>query len=197
MSCASIDLKDYFFGETSPAERHRAEQHLQDCAGCREELSRLQLTHAALGSLRDEELPRRIAFVSDQVFEPRWYQRLWRSGPHLGFVAASLLAAAILVHAFVRPAPVVTTASAPASISVDPAAIDRAVAARIGEAVNKAVAESEARQQKKTTELLQASERKYELDRRATIEAISAQSSYIQKALNRDYALANNLGSGQ
>ena len=41
---------------------------------CREELARLRLTLDALSTLREEEMPRRIAFVSDKVFEPRWWQ---------------------------------------------------------------------------------------------------------------------------
>jgi hypothetical protein len=46
-----------------------------------------------LASLEDEEIPRRIAFVSDRVFEPRWWQTMWRSGPVMGFASAALLAA--------------------------------------------------------------------------------------------------------
>jgi anti-sigma factor RsiW len=195
MSCEFIDLKEYFFGESSPEDRRRAEGHVAVCEACRDELSRLQMTQAALGALRDEELPRRIAFVSDKVFEPRWYQRLWRSGPQLGFVGAGLLACAILVHAFVqRPAVAVPP---PAVVQVDQATIERLVNERIGDAVTKAVAAVEARQQTKTVELLQAAERKYDLDRRATIEAIAAQTSMIQRMQSRDYALANNLGSSQ
>ena len=107
MSCSSFDIKEYFLGEAGLNERRRVESHIQMCEPCREELLRLQLTEASLMTLRDEEIPRRIAFVSDKVFEPRWYQRIWNSGPRLGFVAASLVACAILVHAFARPAPVV------------------------------------------------------------------------------------------
>jgi hypothetical protein len=50
-------------------------------------------------------MPHRIAFVSDKIFEPRGWAWLWNSAPRLGFVSAALLAAAILVHAFTRPAP--------------------------------------------------------------------------------------------
>jgi len=193
MSCESIDLKEYFFGEASLEDRRLAEGHLSACGTCRDELSRLQLTQAALGSLRDEELPRRIAFVSDKVFEPRWYRRLWRSGPQLGFIGAGLLSCAILVHAFVQPAvpaaPMVTAVA-------DQATIDRAVAERVEQAVVKAVADIEARQRKKTVEMLQAADRKHDLDRRATLEAISAQTSLIMRMQGRDYAVANNLTSG-
>ena len=42
-------------------------------------------------SLPDEEIPQRIAFVSDRVFEPSWWQTVWRSGPAMGFASAVLL----------------------------------------------------------------------------------------------------------
>lgn len=163
MSCSSIDLKEYFFGEASSEDRRRVEDHLESCAGCSEELSRLQLTQATLSALRDEELPHRIAFVSDKVFEPRWYQRLWNSGARLGFVAAAMLACAILVHAFVRPAP------APVLAKADSAQIglrvQQEVAARVNDAVQqavtKAVAEVQQRDDKRYTEFLQAADQKF------------------------------------
>jgi hypothetical protein len=40
-------------------------------ADCQDELAGLRVTLDAMATLR-EELPRRIAFVSDKVFEPRW-----------------------------------------------------------------------------------------------------------------------------
>ena len=78
------------------------EDHVRGCQSCREELDRLNLTRSALASLEDEEIPRRIAFVSDRVFEPRWWQTMWHSGPVMGFASAAVLAAAILVHGFER-----------------------------------------------------------------------------------------------
>src|SRR5512141_2147832 len=117
MTC-SFDLKEYALGESSLDQAREIEAHLADCAACRDEVSRLQLTQASLLAWRDEEIPRRIAFVSDKVFEPRWYQRLWNSTPQLGFLAAALLACAILVHAFARPT------AAPAQTAVDTSAIE-------------------------------------------------------------------------
>ncbi len=188
MSCESVDLKEYFLGEAQPEARRRMETHLASCPECRDELSRLQLTQAALGALRDEELPRRIAFVSDKVFEPRWYQRLWRSGPQLGFASAALLAAAILVHAF-APRPAVTVSSA--APAVDQAAIEREIDRRVHQAVTQAVADIEVRQQHKTAELLETAQRKYDLDRRSTLDAIDAQTALLRRMQNRDYALSN------
>ena len=100
MSCSSDDLKAYVVGEMTRQERGMVDDHVRGCQSCREELDRLNLTQAALVSLEDEEIPRRIAFVSDRVFEPRWWQTMWRSGPVMGFASAALLAAAILVHGF-------------------------------------------------------------------------------------------------
>jgi anti-sigma factor RsiW len=188
MSC-EVDLKEYFLGETPRDDRRRVESHITDCHSCREELSRLQLTQAALGALRDEEMPRRIAFVSDKVFEPRWYQRLWRSGPQLGFLAASLLTGAILVHAFTRPPAIVQTVA-----PVDQAAIERTVNERVSEAVTKAVAQSEMRQQKKTVELLQAAEKRHDLYRRG-LEMLAGQVAFIQRKANNDYMASAGLRS--
>ena len=60
-----IDLKAYFFGELPEDERRRVAAHVESDAAARAELSRLEATQALLGFVQDEELPRRIAFVSD------------------------------------------------------------------------------------------------------------------------------------
>ena len=112
MNCSQHDLKGYLLGELSAAERLLVEYHLGECSDCREEQERLRLTAAALGSLPEEEMPYRIAFVSDKIFEPRGWAWLWNSAPRLGFVSAAMLAAAILVHGLVRPAPTATEMAA-------------------------------------------------------------------------------------
>ncbi|HTC89722.1 MAG TPA: hypothetical protein VK686_15550 [Bryobacteraceae bacterium] len=118
MSCSSDDLKAYVVGEMTRQERGMVDDHVRGCQGCREELDRLNLTQAALVSLEDEEIPRRIAFVSDRVFEPRWWQTMWRSGPVMGFASSALLAGAILVHGFeARPIAVATDAGLTKQIS--------------------------------------------------------------------------------
>ena len=108
MNCSQHDLKGYLLGELSEAERLLVENHLGACFGCREEHERLRLTAAALGGLPEEEMPYRIAFVSDKIFEPKGWAWLWNSAPRLGFVSAAMLAAAILVHGLARPAPTAT-----------------------------------------------------------------------------------------
>ncbi len=197
-----FDLKEYALGECPREESHRVEAHVAECDACREELARLQLTQATLAALRDEEIPRRIAFVSDKVFEPHWYQRLWNSGPRLAFLAASLLACAIFVHAFVGPA---RTPAAPqlATFTANEIAerVQREVSARLDGAVQtavaKAVAASEERQQRKTAELLQAADRRYELDRRATLEAVREQTAILQKQVNNMYVVAQNMRTSE
>lgn len=98
MNCSPSDLKDYFFDELPAAERRAVETHVSTCADCREQFEALRVTGTALLSVRDEEPPRRIAFVSDPVFEPTWWQRVWNSGPRLGFASAAMLTCAILGH---------------------------------------------------------------------------------------------------
>jgi anti-sigma factor RsiW len=123
MTC-SMDIKAYALGEIAGRERSEMESHVRSCRSCREELDRLNLTRSALASLEDEEIPRRIAFVSDRVFEPRWWQTIWHSGPVMGFASAALLAVAILAHGFARPMPVPSTGT-----TVDTAQIERRVEA--------------------------------------------------------------------
>src|SRR5258708_37530202 len=113
MNCSSVDLKAYALGEAG--ENPGAATHIESCESCHEEMERLRVTHAALLTLKEEEIPQRIAFVSDKIFEPRWRQRIWRSAPAMGFASAALLAAATLVHAYTPP-----------MTHVQPAAIDGA-----------------------------------------------------------------------
>ena len=94
---APHDLRDYLFDELPPEQRAEVETYLDTSAEAREELERLQLTHKALLSLSDEEIPRRIGFVSDKVFEPSWAMRLWRElwagAPRVGFGMAAVIVA--------------------------------------------------------------------------------------------------------
>lgn len=99
MSCTNYDWKAYALGELARGDREKAEAHANSCASCREEIAGLRLTLDALSTLREEEAPRRIAFVSDKVFEPRWWQRIWSPT----FAGACVIAIAVLVHALVEP----------------------------------------------------------------------------------------------
>ena len=165
MNCQAIDIKAYSFGEGPAADRRATELHLNSCDHCRTELAQLQLVHAALGGLREEEPPRRIAFVSDKVFEPTWWQRFWASGPQVGFAASGMLAGAILIHGFSHPLTATTASATPAPVIAQVDEQDQQK--RIDAAVAKAVARIEEREQTKVTQLLAATEKKYELERQA------------------------------
>jgi len=182
MSCSPFDLKDYFFGELAEAESARVRTHVESCPTCAEELDRLRLTEGALHSLRQEDPPRRIAFVSDRVFEPRWWQVWWNSAPRLGFASAALLAIAILVHAFARPVVVVNRPPVEAAaVQVPARAVD---AGRVDEAVRAAVSESEARQARKTAELVEAARKDIEFQRRADRVQFEETLMLLQKRYN-------------
>ncbi len=129
MSCTNFDWKAYTLGELGRADREQAETHAKTCIACREELAGLRLTLDAMSTLREEEAPRRIAFVSDKVFEPRWWQRIWSPT----FAGASVIALAVLAHGMITPA-----------------TVDH----RIDTAVAKAVAQMEAQHQQDMQNLL-------------------------------------------
>jgi len=154
MSCSPFELKDYFLQELSAPQQREVEAHVKACRSCREELDRLQLTGAALFSLRDEEIPQRIAFVSDKVFEPspwrRWWGTFWGSSARVGFAAAAMLSVALVVSAVMRTAPagpvVIDRPTAPVTTVSDTgiqARIDVAVAKAVGEKTAQMVADLE------------------------------------------------------
>lgn len=105
MSCSFFDSKPesrpdwkaYVLRELGQDAHRQAEAHLASCSICHEEVTMLRLTLDTLSTLREEEMPRRIAFVSDKVFEPRWWQRVFNPT----FAAGALVAAAILIHGFI------------------------------------------------------------------------------------------------
>ena len=162
MSCSPFDLKDYFLQELPSPQRVQVEAHVKGCAACREELERLELTGAALFSLRDEEIPQRIAFVSDQIFEPspvrRWLSGFWGSTARLAFASAAMLSLSIVYFAATRPAPApqptaVTTVAAVAPTSQE-------IQQQIQQAVAQAVAAVEASQSEKSKQLVADFERR-------------------------------------
>src|ERR1700693_446222 len=103
-------LRDYAFDEMAGGELRSMEQHIAACSNCAAELDRLRLTTGALRMLPDREIPQRIAFVSDKLFHPspvaRFFLGFWNSAARLGFASAIVLAVALIVSAYHRPAPV-------------------------------------------------------------------------------------------
>jgi hypothetical protein len=164
MSCSPFDVRDYYFKELAENERRLTEVHVKTCAHCREELDRMRGTEIALLALPDEEIPQRIGFVSDPVFEPsafrRGWEALWSSAARLGFASAAMLSVALLVFSLTRPAP---QASAP-SPAITRAALETEVSKRVNDAVSMAVAQSESRQARDTQALLAASDRRHALE---------------------------------
>jgi hypothetical protein len=155
MSCSPFDLRDYFLKELPLPQALQMEDHVRGCPACAEELDRLRLTEAALMSLREEEVPRRIAFVSDPVLEPAGWKRVWAafwsSTPRLAFASVAMLSAALVVFSLTRPGPVATPA-APEQITASAPAGE--VQKQIQAAVNQAVRDLEARQAQKVETLV-------------------------------------------
>lgn len=186
MSCSSVDLKAYFLGELPPAERAPVEKHLGACASCREEMERLDSTRSALAMLGDEEPPQRIAFVSDKVFEPRWWQSIWRSGPAMGFASAAMLAAAIFVHAYARPA------AAPADTAQMEQRIQQQVDARVGAAVTKAVASAEERQDQRIQQAVVTAEQRFDTQYRLALSDARQAADYYRDQVAKFEVASNN-----
>jgi len=133
MTHPEFDWHAYVLNELPAAERERAAAWLAAHPEARAEVEELELTLSALRRLPQAEPPRRIAFVSDPVLAPSWWQRFWASGPRMAFAGAAMLSVAILVHAFLprMPAPV----AAPAAIAqVTPEQVRAEVAAAVAAA---------------------------------------------------------------
>jgi anti-sigma factor RsiW len=186
MSCSPFDLRDYFFGELPEDHRRQADLHIKSCPSCREEVERLRSTQAVLLTVPDEEIPQRIGFVSDRVYEPspvrRWWRGFWGSAPRLGFASAAMLSVAIIVSATHRPAP---PAAAPVA-TVDVAKLQADFARQLNEAVAKAVADSDARHEERTAKVLAAATKRLDAKRQADMAKISQSFAYLAKydALN-------------
>jgi anti-sigma factor RsiW len=191
-------LRDYAFDELSQDERRAMEQHLATCGACATELDRLQVTSAALRTLPDREIPQRIAFVSDRVFEPSAWRRFWNSGARLGFASACVLAAALVVSVWhYRPAAEVHTVVQTASASPEQGFQDQ-----IRAAVARAVAQVRAEDAQMIQAAVQESSRKRDAEYRNQMIVIEDNFERLRKRQNLGYAAmaSNDLtasGAGQ
>ena len=196
MSCSPFELRDYYFKELAENERRLTDVHVKTCANCREELERLRATEAVLLTLSDEEIPQRIGFISDPVFQPSPFRRgwdaLWGSAARLTFASAAMLSVALLVFALMRPVPQIS-AQAPA---IDRAALEADFSRRLNDTVQKAVAASEARQASVTKELLANAERRNDLERQAMIVRVAEYLDVEKKRLNTLILASNDDVSG-
>lgn len=196
MTCPDFDWKSYILDEITAPERRQMEQHLAGCAHCQEEVEGLRLTITALRRLPVQEIPKRISFVSDPVFEPSAWQRFWNSAPRLGFASAAMLAGAIVLHGYMaRPLPAAPTTLATAQIEqqvqervnaevarVLPAAVDQRIQAQL----KPAMAELSARLQ----EVRAASEKGRVADQKLVADAFTV----LEKRYNTLYVTAARYG---
>ena len=172
-------LRDYAFDELAGDELRSLEQHLTTCAHCAADLDRLRLTTAALRALPDREIPQRIAFVSDKVFRPspvaRFFGSFWNSAARLGFASALVLAVALIVFAYHRPAPVqvVSRTGGVAGVSRD----------EVRQTVAEAVAKVRAEDANFTKAALADAERKHEKENRELMVAVKENLEVMQKRL--------------
>jgi hypothetical protein len=186
-------LRDYVFDELPLSERAGMEQHIRECGECGLELDRLRMTSAALRVIPDREIPQRIAFVSDKVFEPNWFVRMWQSSARLGFASACVLAGALVVSAWhvadarqqpVRVEKIVETAS------VSQGQIDQAVA--------KAVAQVRQEDARMIEAAVQDSRKKTEQEYRNQMVAMAESFDVLRRKLTYSYArLTNSEEAGQ
>jgi len=189
-ACDRADLvRDYAFDELAHAERRSMEQHLTQCADCASELDRLRLTTAALRVLPDQEVPRRIAFVSDKVFERGFLSGVWNSAARLGFASACVLAAGLSFSAYHRQPEVRTVVQ---TADVSRAAIDEAVNKAVALAVDKAHAEDV----RLTKAALDAVDGKYEQQQRNLMIAVSENLAVVKKHQNLYTILSQPDGPG-
>ena len=163
------ELEDYLFDELGPEERAAVEERLRTSPEAREELERLKLTRQSLLALADEEAPRRVAFVSDKVFEPspwlRWWRAAWEGAPR--FALAMTPAVLALIAGLWLLKPTVTVEQGRWQVAFGEAA--RALPAvqearsleapvlteeKVREVVRTALAESEQRQREALTRLV-------------------------------------------
>lgn len=190
-----LDIRDYAMGEGSAAERQAFAAELANSAALREELQRYELTLTALQSVPEEEIPRRIAFVSDPVFAPKWWQKFF-AVPQWGLASAAVLGAAILGHGWMmRPVnPVGLVAQAPV---VREAGVSKEeLKAVVAQAVSQAVAEVETRQEEKLRVALGAAEKKYQEERQMMAVSFEENMMLMRKQMNRMLVSTANLNVG-
>jgi hypothetical protein len=160
MSCP--DVRDLHYGELTGPEQQRILEHLKSCEDCRIEAERLNHVAAMMRDVPAEEPLTRIRFVSDKVFEPKWWQRLfavdrrswgWQlafSLPLWAIVSILLLNRLVPAHANVLSVNPRFSQDARVAQQQSEAQIQKLVDQRVTAAVAKAVAEVEMRHAEQT-----------------------------------------------
>lgn len=189
------DLRDYAMGELAADARAAIERHIAGCGECAAELAALQLTTAALRAVPDREIPQRIGFVSDRIFEPspvsRWFSGFWNSAARLGFAAACVLSVALVVTAYHRPASNGAGYRA-VEASLSKADVDREVDQAVANAVAKVRKEDSEINAKAMAAALAESDRKHEKQNQALLVAMEENLTVMQKRLSTFTMLASN-----
>lgn len=179
-------LRDYAFDELAHAERPAMERHIAACTSCDAELRALQLTTVALRAIPDREVPQRIAFVSDKIFEPspvaRFLRKFLAFGGQLGFASACLLAAAIIFSAIRRPAEIRTVVT---SASVQD------VSRQIELAVQKAVGQVRDEDARLAQTALAAAEIRHKEEHRNLLTSMQESMDVMQKRMGAYTSLAS------
>jgi hypothetical protein len=188
-----MDLKAYALGEGTQAERAAVAAHLAGSAEARQELQQLELTLSALHALPDVEIPRRIAFVSDPVFAPTWWQRFWQPGPQALLGAAAMLALAIGGHGWMMRPLAPPPIAAARQDAVGPEQLKQVVNQAVDEAVGRALAQSEARQQLAVKLALSEAEKRHQRERQMMAVSFEENLGLLRKQMNRLYVSAANL----
>lgn len=189
-TCEQNDaLRDYAFDELPLAERPAMERHIAACSACDSELRAIQLTTVALRAIPDREIPQRIAFVSDKIFEPSPMARFVQNffGGQLGFASACLLAGAIIFSATrfssagrpVEIRTVVTTAS------------NEEVSRQIEVAVQKAVARVREEDSRLAQTALAAAEIRHKEEHRNLLTSMQESMDVMQKRMGAYTSLAS------
>jgi hypothetical protein len=160
-------LRDYAFDELPAGERPGMEQHIAVCADCAADLDQLRVTTAVLRVLPDREIPQRIAFVSDKVFQPSPLSRLfggfWNSASRLGFASACVLGAALVVSAYHRPAAPVAQREIRTVVQT----------ADVSKQIDAAVTQALTRIRQEDAQMLTASDAKHDKEHRMLLEALT------------------------
>jgi hypothetical protein len=197
------DLEAYVLGELAEPERRLAEQYVASNQEAAIEVERLRAVLTSLRALPEEEPPRRIAFVSDKVFEPKWYQAFWNSAARLGFAAAAMLSIAIVTHA------VLARTGAPGPLGNTGVAMEAEVQKRVeaefarklepavAQAVARVKAEGSLRSQETVRLALAEAEKKFALERQADRLAMEASFDLLRKQMARVVYIASNDSGGR
>jgi anti-sigma factor RsiW len=189
------NLRDYAVGELSADELPAIQEHLAICGECALELDRLRVTMAALRILPDCEIPQRIGFVSDKVFEPsavsRFFAGFWNSAARLGFASACVLGGALLVSAYHRPAAEVHTVIQ---------AGNQDVSKQVNDAVARAVSQIRNEDAQMTRAAVESVNRKYKHEYQSRMLAVEESYTVLQKRLSNSLVASNerpNAGDGR